>query len=618
MGIRLFADKIYAPDFEAYCPFGGLQALGSYFTRDSLSCAMTSMQIMMGIMLFAGVVLFSKLFCGYICPLGTISEWIGKLGDKLKIRISINRIADLALRLLKYILLFITFYFTLKSSELFCKKFDPYYAVASGFNSDVVILWSLIAISLFLVGSLFLRLFWCKYLCPLGALSNIFKFAWWFAGVSAVYVLINLTGIKIPYIYLLIVISAGGYLLEVLKKEKVKPSFFHITRNTDSCINCNLCTKKCPQGIDVANMEKVTHVDCTLCGDCLYSCPEKDTLLINRKNRKWLPATALTALIALGLLMGSLYELPTIDLKWGDAQQLADAGTFTKSNLKNIKCFGSSTAFANQMKKVNGIYGVSTYVGTHTVKILYDKTLYDDVKLQKILFVPEKRILKNLKSSSDSVSVCTLTIDNFFDPLDATYLQYLLKQKTSACGYQSEFACPVIIRIYFPNGEQPDIKTLTDIIGSKSLTYEMNGNDFNIELNYKVITVSENYKVLSGSDYSREMYMSVSMRFNKFTTFSTDVLSKYEIPMGGNTELRNKYNYIGSHLSGFKGIVGFETSLDSMGIEMGRVFFVDSLANGDKVFSALNSDSLLLHYSDGRLAKVVNPFEFPEKGSVKK
>jgi hypothetical protein len=88
--------------------------------------------------------------------------------------------------------------------------------------------------------------------------------------------------------------------------------------------------------------------------------------------------------------------------------------------------------------------------------------------------------------------------------------------------------------------------------------------------------------------------------------------------MGGNTELRNKYNYIGSHLSGFKGIVGFETSLDSMGIEMGRVFFVDSLANGDKVFSALNSDSLLLHYSDGRLAKVVNPFEFPEKGSVKK
>ena len=47
----------------------------------------------------------------------------------------------------------------------------------------------------------------------------------------------------------------------------------------------------------------------------------------------------------------------------------------------------------------------------------------------------------------------------------------------------------------------------------------MNGNDFNIELNYKVITVSENYKVLSGSDYSREMYMSVSMRFNKFTTF---------------------------------------------------------------------------------------------------
>jgi hypothetical protein len=103
MGIRLIFDKVYAPDFEAYCPFGGLQALGSYFTRDSLACAMTSMQIMMGAALFIGVVLFSKLFCGYICPLGTISEWIGKLGSKLKIRFNMPRIPDLILRSLKYI-----------------------------------------------------------------------------------------------------------------------------------------------------------------------------------------------------------------------------------------------------------------------------------------------------------------------------------------------------------------------------------------------------------------------------------------------------------------------------------------------------------------------------------
>ena len=182
MGFRLLIDKAYAPDFEAYCPFGGLQALGSFFTMDSLSCAMTSTQIMMGVALFIGIVLFSRLFCGYICPLGTISEWIGKLGDRLKVRITLKGFADYALRFLKYALLFITFYFTLKSSELFCKKFDPYYAAVSGFNSDVVLLWALIAIGALVIGSLFFRLFWCRYLCPLGALSAIFKFSWWFLG----------------------------------------------------------------------------------------------------------------------------------------------------------------------------------------------------------------------------------------------------------------------------------------------------------------------------------------------------------------------------------------------------------------------------------------------------
>jgi len=149
---RMLFSKGYTPDFEAYCPFGGVQALGSYLTMNSLSCTMTSMQIMMGIILFAGIVLFSRLFCGYICPLGTIGEWIGKLGEKFKIRFTLTGVADYALRFLKYALLFVTFYFTLKSSELFCKKFDPYYATMSGFNSDVVVLWASLAILALVVG----------------------------------------------------------------------------------------------------------------------------------------------------------------------------------------------------------------------------------------------------------------------------------------------------------------------------------------------------------------------------------------------------------------------------------------------------------------------------------
>lgn len=618
MAFRLFSDRLYTPDFEAYCPFGGLQALGSFLTRDSLSCAMTSMQITMGVMLFAGVILVSKLFCGYICPLGTISEWIGKLGNRLKVRFEMGRIADMLLRSLKYGLLFITFYFTLESSELFCKKFDPYYAVASGFNSDVVILWAVIAIGVFLIGSLFLRLFWCRYLCPLGAMSNIFSFAWWFAGITVLYIILQVAGAGIPWVWLLAVIAAGGYLLEIFKKENVSPSLIHITRNNGSCTSCKLCTRKCPQGIDVSVMDKVKHIDCTMCGDCLYACPEKDTLQINRRNMKWLPAAALTVLLVLGIILGSVYELPTIDLKWGTAEQVAGAGTFTKEGLKNVKCFGSSTAFANQMQKIEGIYGVSTYVGTHTVKILYDKSLYDEVKLQELLFVPEKKMIRNPELPLDSVIVYSLSVDNFFDPLDAIYLRNLLLQKSSAVGFQSEFACPVIIRIYFSSGTEPGAEALKEVIQTKSLEYNENGVDFHTPLEYRVITIEERRDKMSGIDYLKEMYKPFTMRFNKYADYSQDVISVYELPMGANLGLRDKYSYLGSHLSGFKGIIAFETLIDPAGIEVGRVSFVDSLITRENVVSGIKSDSLILHYGDGTEEKVANQFVFPDSGIIKK
>lgn len=506
MGLRLWLDKVYTPDFEAYCPFGGLQAAGSYITRGSLSCSMTSIQIMMGAVLLAGAFLFSKLFCGYICPVGTISELIGKTGDKLRIRIPINEQTDSTLRSFKYILLFVTFYFTLTSSELFCKKFDPYYAVASGFSSDVVILYAIIAVGVLIVGSLLFRFFWCKYLCPLGALTNIFKFFWWFASIMVLFLLLSLLGVKLSFIYPLLAVTCTGYILEIVRMNRVKPSFIHITRNTEICNNCNLCTKICPQDIEVAKVEKVEHIDCNMCGDCLYACPEKNAIQINRKNIRWLPAAVLTGLIFLGLILGSVFEFPTIDVKWGTKEDISNAGVFKKEGLKNIKCFGSSTAFANQMRSVRGIFGVSTYVGSHSVNILYDTALFNDEKIQRLLFIPEKRALKEMSPETDSVAVISLTVDRFFDPLDASYLQYLLQQKTDACGYQSDFACPVIIRIYFPNGKQPDKKSLADIIESERLTYKSEELLYKVSLNYKVITISEQPLIISRSDFIKSMY----------------------------------------------------------------------------------------------------------------
>lgn len=171
-----------APDPEKYCPFGGLEALGTYFANGSLPCSMTSMQIAMGVVLAAAVVLLGKLFCGYLCPVGTVEGLLKKLRQAIgfnAFNINERSVADKVLRIVKYVLLFITFYMTLTASELFCKNFDPYYATATGFKGEITLWMSVAALALVLIPGLFVDRFWCKYICPLGAICNSLKFWVW-------------------------------------------------------------------------------------------------------------------------------------------------------------------------------------------------------------------------------------------------------------------------------------------------------------------------------------------------------------------------------------------------------------------------------------------------------
>ena len=82
----------------------------------------------MGIMLAAAVVLFSKLFCGYLCPLGTVQDLLAKARKGLGIKAVTVRngsVADSVLRIFKYGLVFWIFYMTATASELFCKEPRP-------------------------------------------------------------------------------------------------------------------------------------------------------------------------------------------------------------------------------------------------------------------------------------------------------------------------------------------------------------------------------------------------------------------------------------------------------------------------------------------------------------
>jgi len=608
---QVFNDSFTA-DFEAYCPFGGLQAIGSYFLSGSLACTMTSTQMVMGVLLLIGVILLSKLFCAYICPVGTVSEFLGKLGEKLKIRITIRGWADKLLRSLKYVLLFLTLYFTFGSNELFCKEYDPFYAIVSGYDTDVTALYATIAIAVTVLGAVFIRLFWCKYLCPLGAISNIFKFTWFFLGVMAVYILLLVFGVNIHFAWPLGVACLGGFVIELLGQKSRYFPIAKITRNEETCTNCQLCTIKCPQAIDVASVKTVKHVDCNLCSDCITVCPEENTLHINKRKRlKWMPPIAIITLFVLGLFLQSFWEIPTISESWGEPTEDAQIVTYSREGLKSIKCYGSSKAFESKMRKVNGVYGVATYVGTKKVEISYDPEIISETELEKSLFTPSKTVLRTLPTGAETVIEVSLLLENFFDTYDFSYLARHLQQETKALAVASEYACPVIVKIYFPADAEINDEELKKVLEAEYLRYEVQDKTHEVELNYEVVGKFKKEPIDRG-DYISILFEPFARSFNNYDAYDSNVIGIFSIPMGKNVRLTKRLPYLVSHLSNNDGIVKLETRLNEEYKQVLDISYIDTLTNGEEVFDMISADSLKVSYTSGKQELVENMFDFSE------
>jgi len=100
--------------------------------------------------------------------------------------------------------------------------------------------------------SMVVKNFWCRYLCPYGALLG---------GIS---------------------------LLSPLK----------ITRKPATCIDCELCTKACPSSINVHSASRVWSDECTACYSCVEACPVKNTLGVSAsRSGKEIPSRIFAALV---------------------------------------------------------------------------------------------------------------------------------------------------------------------------------------------------------------------------------------------------------------------------------------------------------------------------------
>ena len=576
-----------AADPEAYCPMGGLQAFATYLAQNSLPCSMSSLQVMMGLALVAAVVLFSKLFCGYLCPLGTVQDIIKRLRVKFRIKsikIANGSVVDKVLRIIKYALLFLIFYMTVEESELFCKNLDPYYAVATGFQGEITLWMSIVSICVLVIGSLVVDMFWCRYLCPLGAISNSLKFWVWIGVLFGVYFAANVIGAGIPWAVLLGAFCIIGYLLEVFNA-KPKYQILHVLKNESACNNCGLCQKMCPYHIDLRTFHngKINHVDCTLCGECVAACANKALNVGIKENkvgkfRKVVPALLAVALTLFGIWAGGKIELPTIDMKWNTEDVASEnLQTTTFDNLRTLKCYGSAMTFKAKMEKVPGVHGVKVFVTRQSADILYNAEATSPEKIREAIYIPSRCKVQQLDPSvTTSLKTVVIRTEGMYEKGDLDNLGAMLKETGRKIYWlESEFACPLIVRVIMDAGENLDEDWFEEIV----------------EKEYDFVKMEDEVIRTNASEYISKSFkpfkVEIQSRIEKYGNWKQ---SWYEISDLSFDNIDNAMPFLSNYLTQQSSILGVYLELNADLVPTIRIRYVDPMTE-DKIKELLARDT---------------------------
>jgi polyferredoxin len=183
-------------------------------------------------------ILLKKAFCSWLCPVGTLSEQLWKLGRRVFGRnMHPPKWLDIPLRGLKYLLLgFFVFVIGAMSAE----AIHDFMSTPYGMVADVKMLnffrnigqTAAIVIGLLVLLFMLIQNFWCRFLCPYGALLGI---------------------------------------ASILSPEKIR-------RDSEACIDCGKCARACPSSLAVDRLVQIRSVECTACMACVASCPAEGAL----------------------------------------------------------------------------------------------------------------------------------------------------------------------------------------------------------------------------------------------------------------------------------------------------------------------------------------------------
>jgi polyferredoxin len=344
---------------ETFCPFGGLETLYSVLTRQQFSCAMGELNLALFFALLLLTLVARKAFCSWVCPFGTVSEWLGALGERLRRRrgwspkraepglLFAPRRVDRRLRWLRLPILVLVLATTFHAGELVFRPFDPYYVMFSAHGHDVEP-WSYGILAAVLAMTFLLFMAWCRYLCPLG-------------------------GVLWPF-------SRMG-LLRIVRDETI-------------CEGCGSCDRACPHGLGVSRSAQVRSGECTLCLECTHACPRPHALSVRASRRaswrtpRWVVPALVAALAALGVGGARLFALPSYERVYPGAATPPSELTFVDLLVRGIRCVSTAQTAAAQLEGIPGVARFTAYASRHEARLVFDPRQTDVEKLRRALEAP--------------------------------------------------------------------------------------------------------------------------------------------------------------------------------------------------------------------------------------
>ena len=174
--------------------------------------------------------LAGRVFCGWACPFGALHDLVSYLKGEKSFKVP-------RYWYIKYVVLFVVLAFAwITLDTVFCKFCPsgslfaaiPFFILHPDSSFDTFFYVHIFTLIATLILAYLIAHFWCRYLCPLGAIHGIFN----------------------------------------------KVSLLNIRFDDKKCTECEVCLEVCPMGIDrVHDVGRST--DCTMCGRCVEKCPEK-------------------------------------------------------------------------------------------------------------------------------------------------------------------------------------------------------------------------------------------------------------------------------------------------------------------------------------------------------